>query len=186
MSENRSLIQQQALLLFAARGYESVGVQDIVSAAGVTKPTLYHYFGSKRGLLEAMLKEGVVPLQDSMTVAVADAEDLLMALRRVAREAFQFANDRPAFSRFLLSAQYAPRESDSYQSVEPYLARLLRLIQDLFAHRLPHMTDRKERYAITFFGMINTYISMSLQGDLVLDDELVYTLVQQFLHGIYS
>ena len=29
--------------------------EEIVDAAGVTKPTLYHYFGSKRGLLAALL-----------------------------------------------------------------------------------------------------------------------------------
>src|SRR5215211_7966667 len=56
-SGNRALILDRALGLFAARGYDAVGVQEIVEAAGVTKPTLYHYFGSKRGLLEALVAE---------------------------------------------------------------------------------------------------------------------------------
>jgi len=38
-----------ALDLFSRRGYEGTGVQQIVTTAGVTKPTLYHYFGSKIG-----------------------------------------------------------------------------------------------------------------------------------------
>ena len=50
--ENRDHILDCALRLFAARGYDAVGVQEIVELAGLTKPTLYHYFGSKRGLLE--------------------------------------------------------------------------------------------------------------------------------------
>ncbi len=55
--DNRSTLLKCALDLFAARGYDGVGVQEIVEAAGVTKPTLYHYFGSKQGLLQALLEE---------------------------------------------------------------------------------------------------------------------------------
>ena len=55
--DNRSNILSCALRLFATRGYDAVGVQEIVEAAGITKPTLYHYFGSKQGLLDALLKE---------------------------------------------------------------------------------------------------------------------------------
>ncbi|HIZ64719.1 MAG TPA: TetR family transcriptional regulator, partial [Candidatus Blautia pullicola] len=44
--DNRELILNAALDLFYARGYDAVGVQEIVDRAGVTKPTLYYYFGS--------------------------------------------------------------------------------------------------------------------------------------------
>jgi AcrR family transcriptional regulator len=40
-----------ATRLFAERGYESTSVQEVVSAAGVTKGAMYHYFGSKDDLL---------------------------------------------------------------------------------------------------------------------------------------
>lgn len=52
---NRTKLLAAATHLFALHGYEAVGVQLIVAAVGVTKPTLYHYFGSKRGLLDALL-----------------------------------------------------------------------------------------------------------------------------------
>ena len=42
--DNRARLLDCAQDLFAARGYDAVGVQEIVEAAGVTKPTLYHYF----------------------------------------------------------------------------------------------------------------------------------------------
>ena len=45
--ENKELIMKCALDLFYAKGYDAVGVQEIVDKAGVTKPTLYYYFGSK-------------------------------------------------------------------------------------------------------------------------------------------
>jgi len=52
---NRETILACALQLFSARGYDAVGVQEIVEAVGIQKPTLYHYFGSKAGLLHSLL-----------------------------------------------------------------------------------------------------------------------------------
>ena len=54
--DNREKILQCAEELFYSRGYDAAGVQEIVEMAGVTTPTLYYYFGSKRGLLEAILE----------------------------------------------------------------------------------------------------------------------------------
>ena len=62
--ENRERILRCALELFSSRGYDAVGVQEIVSTVGITKPTLYHYFGSKEGLLKALLLEGQTYFSD--------------------------------------------------------------------------------------------------------------------------
>ncbi len=43
--DNRERILQCALELFYAKGYDAVGVQEIAQKAGITKPTLYYYFG---------------------------------------------------------------------------------------------------------------------------------------------
>ncbi len=51
----RERVLTEALRLFTARGYAATSVREIVAAAGVTKPVLYYYFGSKEGLyLEIM------------------------------------------------------------------------------------------------------------------------------------
>lgn len=51
----RQRLLQAACDLFAQKGYAAATVREIVAAAGVTKPVLYYYFGSKEGLyLELM------------------------------------------------------------------------------------------------------------------------------------
>ena len=47
--DNREKILQCAEELFYSRGYDAAGVQEIVEMAGVTKPTLYYYFGRQAG-----------------------------------------------------------------------------------------------------------------------------------------
>jgi AcrR family transcriptional regulator len=47
----RSQLVRKAAELFDAAGYHSTGVADIASAAGISKPTLYHYFAGKDEIL---------------------------------------------------------------------------------------------------------------------------------------
>jgi AcrR family transcriptional regulator len=46
----RARILRVATALFADKGYGSTSVREVVDAAGVTKPTLYYWFGSKDAL----------------------------------------------------------------------------------------------------------------------------------------
>jgi len=60
--EDRSQTTKAALVqtgrrLFAERGYAAVSAEEVVAAAGVTRGALYHHFGDKRGLFEAVLEE---------------------------------------------------------------------------------------------------------------------------------
>ncbi len=43
--------------LFARRGYDAVGTEELVVAAGVTRGALYHHFDGKRGLFDAVFEE---------------------------------------------------------------------------------------------------------------------------------
>lgn len=45
-------LMQIAIQRFAAHGYEATTMRSIASRAGVTLPTLYHYFGDKKNLFQ--------------------------------------------------------------------------------------------------------------------------------------
>jgi TetR/AcrR family fatty acid metabolism transcriptional regulator len=55
--ERRRQILQAAVRAFAAKGYHACRVSDIATEAGVAYGLVYHYFGSKEALLEAIFKE---------------------------------------------------------------------------------------------------------------------------------
>jgi AcrR family transcriptional regulator len=187
--DNRSAILASALNLFAARGYDAVGVQEIVEAAGITKPTLYYYFGSKRGLLDTLLESEFAPLCQDVQQAAAYHGDLPLTLEKVARAYFDFAKTHRAFYRLQIALWYAPFNSEAFRAVAPWNERLYQVIERLFAQAAEqhgNMRGRQRAYAATLLGMINTYIGMALNEYTELEDPLVYRAVHQFMHGIFS
>ena len=52
----RERLLETATELFAEKGYASASVREIVEKAGVSKPVLYYYFKSKKGLFYAILE----------------------------------------------------------------------------------------------------------------------------------
>ena len=57
--------------LLGRRGYEAMTVAEVAASAGVTKPTIYLRYRSKRDLVEAMIDRLRPPLPESSTGAVA-------------------------------------------------------------------------------------------------------------------
>ena len=67
-SATRRRILKIALTLMSQKGVDGTSMRDLASAAGLNVASLYHYFPSKRDLLEAVLVEqGVLPLQAPLT-----------------------------------------------------------------------------------------------------------------------
>ena len=78
--DNRERILQCALELFYAKGYDAVGVQEIAQKAGITKPTLYYYFGSKYGLLETLLTKHFTVLNDLFMKGMSERRFTILLL----------------------------------------------------------------------------------------------------------
>jgi AcrR family transcriptional regulator len=54
---SRARLVQAAIELFAENGSRGTGIAAVANRAGVTQATLIHHFGSKQGLLTAVLEE---------------------------------------------------------------------------------------------------------------------------------
>ncbi len=53
--DTRAKILGASLALFVVDGFRGTSVRDIASQVGVTQPTLYYHFGSKDGILAALI-----------------------------------------------------------------------------------------------------------------------------------
>jgi AcrR family transcriptional regulator len=89
--------------LFARNGYAGVGTEEIVRAAGVTRGALYHHFGGKEALLEAVYEQIEVEFLQRIGALVGPQEETnpLGALADGA-EAFIEASRDPEVYRIVL------------------------------------------------------------------------------------
>ncbi len=55
--KTRKVILENALKLFATKGYHGTSINDIAQAAGISKGLAYNYFDSKQKLIEALFEQ---------------------------------------------------------------------------------------------------------------------------------
>lgn len=111
--EKREAFMQAALMLFARQGVDATTTRDVASAANSTERTLFKHFGSKQGLVQAVVAKAVVEL-------VRDA-----AFARILDPAPMTGNQLQDWHRLFLSERAAAAEAhpDKYRVL---LAELLR------------------------------------------------------------
>lgn len=187
--ETKQIILTHALELFAARGYDAVGVQEIALAAGITKPTLYHHFGNKEGVLRALIARDGEPLLEKLRAAAHYRGDLPLNLLRLIDVYLAFVSAQPSFYRLLATCSLAPAESDSYRLARPVQKQQHGLVETLFGGASAdhgNMRGRARRYAHSFIGLVNTYQRLVVSGEVTVSDALKRDIVHQFSYGIYS
>ncbi|MGW9493851.1 TetR/AcrR family transcriptional regulator [Streptomyces prasinus] len=69
--QTRQALVRESRRLFSTVGYGSVGLSEIVHAAGVTKGALYHHFSSKADLFRAVLEQ----VQQEVAERIAETAD---------------------------------------------------------------------------------------------------------------
>lgn len=186
---NREKILQIALDLFAVQGYESTGIQAIVDQSDITKPTLYHYFGNKRGLLDAIIAEYGGKMFQIIQQGSVYNHDIVMNLTVLTRNMIGFALANQAFYRFHIALSSAAPENEGYAAYLPLKTAITACLENLFIAAVPdhgNMRGREKAYSETFQGMVRTWAMLVLNREIELTDVILQRAVHQFMHGIFS
>lgn len=125
----RATILQAATQVLYERGLDGIGVAELCSRLGVSKETIYRHFGTKDGLVQAMLEarsDRVIRwLTDAVTAAGEDPADQLTALF----DALQGWYDEPAFRGCGLLNAAAQHHTDAVRTITArHLGRYLELL----------------------------------------------------------
>jgi len=127
-SNDRILLK--ALELFSEKGYDATSVREICEAAGITKPTLYHFYGSKEGVYRAIVEGSLERFKVDMIFALSGAGSLRDQLVRMARGYVDATAREPDLARFLMALIHNPPHSAPatdfvgfYQGILDALAR---------------------------------------------------------------
>lgn len=189
-TDNRQKILQTALSLFARKGYDAVSTLEITNEAGITKPTMYYYFGSKEGLLAEVLNTYYTRFLKELEAVTTLPEDMGLTFFRLMKVYFDNARNNRDFIIFK-SSFYRIGEDTAYLVAKPYIEAESKIIENVFnlASQYAGNIKGKERTcSISFIGTatatINAFLHTADQS--LFSDETIYLLRQQFLYGIYS
>lgn len=191
---NKTLLMECAKELFYAKGYDAVGVQEIVERAGLTKPTLYYYFGSKIGLLRTLLETRFERYLSLVKEAVKAERDIRETLYRLGEISCAFYEEDRQFYMLMMALLYSARENEAYQAVRPYFVELYESIVRAFereAGKLGNMRGRQRQFAIGFLGTIHQYLFLQWETNQEeasgrIGGEQIASVVDQFMYGIFT
>jgi AcrR family transcriptional regulator len=96
-------ILKKALELFSEKGYDATSVREICEAAGITKPTLYHFYGSKEGVYRAIVEGALERLRADLALALAGEGSLRDRLVRMAQAYVEATRREPDLARFIMA-----------------------------------------------------------------------------------
>jgi len=189
MDGTKEHILTLALEAFSNRGYNSVGVQEICTQAGLTKPTLYYHFKSKQGLLAAIAETYYDPFVYRVGKAFIYTQNVSGSLNQALDVFLDSARTTPVFTRLRLALTFSPPDSEEHRTFLPYTESLYRFAGDFFmAASKDHgnMIGRELAYAASFIGTADAYAALILAGTLDLGQKYQPRIVHHFMHGIYS
>lgn len=71
--EKQATIRNAAMACFAKHGYEKASVHDIAVAAGISKASIFQYFGNKQALYEYVFHDCVAQMKHAYDLSALDA-----------------------------------------------------------------------------------------------------------------
>ncbi len=184
-SHDRILIK--ALDLFSERGYDATSVREICEAAGVTKPTLYHFYGSKEGVYRALVEGTLESYRKGVREIVAAPGSVPERLRRIARGHFEYTRERRELVRFLLGLIHNPPNSAPPTDIHRFYGDVLSEIGRLLGQGVSDgslLPGPIEVRLLVYMGaIIEALHGYLLAGTPELSSELADTLVDTILQG---
>ncbi|MBZ0158492.1 MAG: TetR/AcrR family transcriptional regulator [Alphaproteobacteria bacterium] len=127
----RRRLLRAALELFMKKGYAATSVREIVDAAGLTKPVLYYYFGSKEGIYFELMREPFERLGDILDQATRQEGGFCEKIIRIFDLIFALFTERIGEARLMYSIYYGPPQGAPFIDFEAYHRKIREVILHL-------------------------------------------------------
>ena len=185
-NENAEKILQVGIHLMANKGYQATSTREIVEAAGVTKPMLYYYFGSKEGLCKAGIRRFSEQFFLKLREKIDDPHDPRESLVDYIWTIFSFMQEHRDESLFYMSLFFGPERQWFLDDIKAVLADGKELTIFFIEKLIRAGTLRagcEEEFSRTLHGMIDVWRWASITEGIVLSRLLAERIVNNLLNG---
>lgn len=188
-STTKSTIFRAAAKLFAEKGYNGVSMREISERSGVTKPTIYYYFGSKEGIFKALIKEGLTyhtnDLKNIASLNVPAKQKLIELMKR----RFQICVRYPELSKFFLSLFVYSENKSIFKSFEKEANEHIQIFMNIFQDGIDSgefgATANPQLAVQVFAGVLTHFLLRYLVTKKeTLNDQLAEDVVELLFKGL--
>jgi AcrR family transcriptional regulator len=172
----RQAILAAAEALLLEGGVEAVSIRRVSARCGYTAPTLYHHFGDKTGLVDAVLERRFARMLEVMR-EIPRGDDAAAYLREMAQAFLRFALANPDYYRLLSLAR---PEEKGVPSAELARAMVKQALGDLLREGTLATPDLEGAFQV-LWAMLHGLISLHLLRP---DHELADNLVELALDTV--
>lgn len=188
-AKTRERLLDAALTMFAQRGYAATGIREILKAAGVTQPTLYHHFSDKAALLEALIEHHYGVSQQRLAEVLATEPSVAGKLLIFATSSFEHGCSDPRVPRLMFQTFLGPTVPEIDGVLDKLTEKRFRLVVGIMELGIRTGELRKsdpEFLALSFCSMVDqplNLFSRKSRPKRYLTPELARAIVGLFLTG---
>jgi AcrR family transcriptional regulator len=176
---------------FAHNGYDSTGVAEICTAAGVSKGAFYHHFPTKRALFLALLNRWLAALDSSLQSIRANAGNPVEAIEQISQLLRPIFKDGRAQTPSLLVFEFwsqARHEPAVWQlAIDPY-RRYRAFVADILRNGIASGAFRPVEADLAAQMLVSLVIGLLLQGMMDPDGadwgDVLYNSMREFLANL--
>lgn len=152
MEQTRQALLSSARKSFTDHGYAATAMDELCTAAGLTRGALYHHFGDKQGLLKAVVAEMDVEMDQRLQQSFAKASNTWAGLQQRCQLYLEMAQEAE-IKRIILQDARAVLGQRSGTESQQCLTSLQSILQELMQASTIHHTD-SEALALLIHGSL--------------------------------
>ncbi|MFI8546600.1 TetR/AcrR family transcriptional regulator [Spirillospora sp. NPDC077959] len=157
--ERREQLLDIGRALFAERGLDGTSVEEIASAAGVSKPVVYEHFGGKEGLYAVVVDREFESLLRLVTDALNSAIHYRGKLEKAALALLEYIEEHPDGFRILVRDSHGGTGTGSYASL---LSEIAGEVEHVLAQEFDRH-DYDDKFAPMYAQMLVGMVAMTGQ-----------------------
>jgi AcrR family transcriptional regulator len=181
----RARVLSAAAELFGTSGYKGVRTEEIARSAGVSEGIVYHYFGTKEGLLRAVAERYGRGFARAMFEGLSRDGDV-PAVEAVMRRAFAYVRfSDPLFGVFLLNDEIASSRGAKQANREEIVSSLAGFLESWSARGLVRSVAPRIT-ATLLFGLVEAALKDCFVHGGGANEDAYVTEVVQAINGILS